>query len=330
MVTRWLVLGLGVLALTVPALMITGTRLVEPAGGQWVRLVAFTPHAIVLYLLALVLLLVALVAGRGAWRRAGGWSCVLVVPLLALHLFWVGGQYVGAEEVVEGTGRPFTVMSANLRFGQADPGRVVALALEHDADVVVLQEVTPRAEARMRKEGLARAYPFAEGQARSGVAGTMVFSVHRLSDVTALDTKFQGFSMRVRLPKDALTLLAVHPPPPTGDALEWRADHATIRRAAAATNGTTVVAGDLNATLDHMPLREFDGRGLKDAAELADSGWQPTWPASGEVSLLGVGVPPMLAIDHVLVDDSLAVVDTAAVSVPGTDHRALFATLVLE
>lgn len=330
MVTRWLVLGLSVLALMVSALMVTGARLVEPTGGQWVRLVSFTPYAALLYLLVLVLLVVALLAGSGAWRRASGWLCVLVVPLLGAHLFWVSGQYVGADQVVDGTGETFTVMSANLSFGQADPVRVVELALENDADVVVLQEVTPRSESRLRKAGLARAYPFAEGRARSGVAGTMVFSAHRLSEVTALDTKFQGFSMRVRLPKDALTLLAVHPPPPTGDALEWRADHATIRRAAAATNGTTVVAGDLNATLDHLPLRELDGRGLKDAAELADSGWQPTWPASGEVSLLGVGVPPMLAIDHVLVDDSLAVIDTAAVSVPGTDHRALLATLVLK
>jgi endonuclease/exonuclease/phosphatase (EEP) superfamily protein YafD len=36
-----------------------------------------------------------------------------------------------------------------------------------------------------------------------------------------------------------------------------------------------------------------------------------------------VPVPPLLAIDHVLLSDGLRSVDTETVTIPGTDHRAL-------
>ena len=326
---RWLVLGLGVVALLTPGLVITGARLLEPPGGRWIRLVSFTPHAIVLYTLALLLLMLTLAAGRGAWRRTSALTCVLVVPLLALHLYWVSSLYVGQRQALDGQGQPFTVMSANLSIGDADPAQVVELAVEHEVDVVVLLEITKDAEAGLREAGLQEAFPHVAGTAAWGVTGTMVFSTRALSEVTALDTKFEGFSMRVLMPGRTIDLVAVHPVRPLEDAREWQADHATIRHAAVAARGPTLVVGDLNATLDHQPMRELDGRGFQDAAALVNSGWQPTWPASGEVSIFGIRVPSMLQIDHVMVDDAFGVVDTEAVSIRGTDHRAVFATLAV-
>jgi endonuclease/exonuclease/phosphatase (EEP) superfamily protein YafD len=326
---RWLLLGLVVVALVAPALVLTGTRLFEPSGGLWIQLVSFTPHAIVLYTLALLLLLVAVVAGRGAGRRTSAWLSVLVLPFLALHLFWVSSLYVGSQEASDGEGETFTVMSANLSYGDADPARVVELTTDREADVVVLLEITDDGLEDLREAGLGKALPNVAGAAAGGVFGTMVFSRYPLSEVTALETKFAGFSMRVRLPAGTIDLVAAHPVRPMGDAAAWQADHATIRSAAVSAIGPTVIAGDLNATLDHQPIRELQGRGFQDAAELANSGWQPTWPASGEESLFGVPVPPVLQIDHVLVDDGFSVADTEAVSIQGTDHRAVFATLAL-
>ncbi len=75
-------------------------------------------------------------------------------------------------------------------------------------------------------------------------------------------------------------------------------------------------------------LRELEGRGYVDAATSADAGWQPTWPADGQVRVGGVAVPPLLALDHVLINEVLHVVSTEAVAIEGTDHRALVAELV--
>lgn len=157
----------------------------------------------------------------------------------------------------------------------------------------------------------------------------MVFATYELSEVESLNTTFGGYVMTVGTPDETITLIAVHPHPPTSDARPWRADHAVVRRAAAAADGPVVIAGDFNATVDHEPMRELQGRGFVDAAEQAKSGWQPTWPAADEMSLLGIPVPSILAIDHVLLTDELVASDTESVTIQGTDHRALLVELAM-
>ena len=66
---RWLLSAMVVIAVLVPAMMITAARIVGPDGGRWVRLVSFTPYALLLYGVALLLLIVAVVAGHDAVRR---------------------------------------------------------------------------------------------------------------------------------------------------------------------------------------------------------------------------------------------------------------------
>ncbi len=65
---RWLLLGVLTTLVLVPALLLTTARLLDLPGGTWVRLVAFTPYALVLYAAALLLLLLAWWRGRGFWR----------------------------------------------------------------------------------------------------------------------------------------------------------------------------------------------------------------------------------------------------------------------
>lgn len=79
--------------------------------------------------------------------------------------------------------------------------------------------------------------------------------------------------------------------------------------------------GDFNATLDHAELRRLLDTGYRDAAEVAGEGLSLTWPA-GRPRL-----PPLVAIDHLLVDERLAVRRVRVIDVPGTDHRAVFASL---
>jgi endonuclease/exonuclease/phosphatase (EEP) superfamily protein YafD len=90
-----------------------------------------------------------------------------------------------------------------------------------------------------------------------------------------------------------------------------------------------VIAGDLNATMDHVPMRALVGSGFADAATQADSRWQPTWPADGQVSRFGFALPSLVPIDHVLVKGALRAVRTESVEIDGTDHRALVAVVGL-
>ena len=92
---RWLLLGLLLTAVLVPAFLLTYDRLMDPQGGAWVRLLAFTPYALALYALAFLLLLLAWWRGRGFWRGAARLLVVVSLVGMLLHAFWASGPYVG-------------------------------------------------------------------------------------------------------------------------------------------------------------------------------------------------------------------------------------------
>jgi endonuclease/exonuclease/phosphatase (EEP) superfamily protein YafD len=326
---RWFVLGLLVTMLLVPAVLLTFARAVEPAGGAWVRLVAFTPFATLLYAGSALLLVLAWLRGRGAWRVLARSGVVLALLGVVVHAVWASGPYVGPSPAVaaERSSSTLRVLTANLQLGEADTARVVELAVAQHVDVLALQEVTPAALARLRAAGLTRAFPHVAGRAADGPAGTMVFATRRLGAVERVPTGFGTWQVTVRGRGGPVHVLAVHARPPIGDASDWRADQQAVRAAARALDGPTVLAGDFNATMDHAPMRELVGRGYADAATQARSQWQPTWPAAGEVSRFGLGVPSLLPIDHVLSRQRMVALSTRTFTVAGTDHRALLAVL---
>lgn len=91
--------------------------------------------------------------------------------------------------------------------------------------------------------------------------------------------------------------------------------------AAEAANGTVIVGGDFNSTFDMQPFRALLTNGYADAARQAGSGRNFTYPANKLY-------PPVLGIDHVLTRNATAV-STATMELPGTDHRALLATVMV-
>lgn len=81
-----------------------------------------------------------------------------------------------------------------------------------------------------------------------------------------------------------------------------------------------VLAGDLNATVDHAFMQDLGG--CTDAALQAGAGGLSTWPTSTHTPLLGA------AIDHVLVDTATwTSTGVDLVEITGSDHRALLVTL---
>ena len=326
--SRLLVVLLLVLLL-VPAGGLTVARFAEPDGARWVRLVSFTPFAIPLYAVAAVLLIGLAWKARGPVRWLSRLLLVGAVVALSMHAYVASGPYVGGSAAAAQTGTSVRVMTANLGHGEADPARVMGVAVGNDVDLLVLQEVTPAALGALASAGLDQAFPFHAGEPGEGTIGPMVFSTTEVTDASRLDTTYGSWSVRTSLADQEVELLAVHPHAPVGDAVAWRQDHQAVLRAAAELGAKALVVGDFNATMDHRPMRALVGRGLSDAATEANAGWQPTWPSEGEVGVLGFDVPSLLPIDHVLVGAEIRATRTESVTIPGTDHRALVATLVL-
>jgi endonuclease/exonuclease/phosphatase (EEP) superfamily protein YafD len=304
--------------LLVPGVVLTLVRLLDPWGGLWVRVEAFTPFGIAAYGVALVVVLIRFAVAR---RWATGIAVAAVAIGLVLHLAWFAPMISGANPPPSEGAEPLRVMVANLYAGQTDGLDVVRTASEEDVDVLVATEVTPAALDRMERAGLDSLFGHRAGRPDPGVKGTMVFASVRLGRASRLGTTWDSW----RVPMGKHTLFAVHPHPPT-DLAKWRRDHYVIR-AAVTDEQPDLVAGDFNATPDHQPMRALSEAGYRSASELANEGWQPTWPAVAGASLLGISVPNVVDIDHVLVGHSFAAISTHTIDIPESDHRALVAEL---
>ncbi|MCW2761814.1 MAG: hypothetical protein JWR85_2015, partial [Marmoricola sp.] len=241
----------------------------------------------------------------------------LVVQGLALAPLYDGGSAGRAD---------LTVMTANLEFGRGDAVTVVRTVASEKVDVLVLEEVNPRALNSLRTAGLAELLPHQLGEARWDASGTMVFSRHPLDTPRPFRLGNTGLDVRVRAPQP-FRLLAVHAAQPVGWPKPWANDMRAVLQRSASTvdQGPTIVAGDFNATRDHEQLRAVLDTGLRDAAEQAGSGWQPTWPSRYREGWYR----PVIAIDHVLTSHQYEAISTSTVEVARTDHLALVVQLRL-
>lgn len=285
-------------------------------GHPLVALMSFTSYAAAT---AIVPVAVALVARE--WVVAVVAGLALAALALAVLPRALDGPRLagpGAE------GRPLVVMTANLRFGEADARDVVRLVREHDVDVLSLQELTPEAVEQLDAAGARRLLPARALRPLPSASGTGLMARGRLR---ALAVPPPGAAEQLRaalaLPGGGeLGLVAVHPFPPLSArrVREWQA---VLRALPAPAQGgrPQVLAGDFNATLDHRDLRRVLERGYTDAADATGDGLRTTFPAQRRLG--------SITIDHVLVPATILVRRVTVVAVADSDHRALIAELVL-
>ena len=321
---RVLVFWSVLIVLLAPAATLTFARAVEPDGGFWIRLEAFTPLALALYAAAAVLLALRILVRR-RWHSAGtrltGGVLLLAVGGLALHAWWFAPLVTGANPPAAQGADPVVVMSANVARGHGDAVEVVRTAMEEDVDLLVLQEITTAELADMERAGLDDLLPYRVGEPGLGSNDVMVFARTELTPVAPDPTWPDGWVVAW----GDLTVVAAHPHAPTEPDL-WRSAHDALH-AVVVDREADLVVGDLNATADHAPVRALADAGLRDVGELANQGWQPTWPSSGAVDVLGVPVPSLAQIDHVLVGPRLAAISMHTRDIPGSDHRAVIAVV---
>jgi endonuclease/exonuclease/phosphatase family metal-dependent hydrolase len=226
------------------------------------------------------------------------------------------------------TGRPLRLVSLNMLHGRADPATVVALAERVDADVLALSEVTPEAVAGLADAGVDDLFPHAHvvlaGEGQPPGAGGALWTRLDIRERSVVPGRFRQPAARLAvLGTRDVEVTAVHTHPPTGSrarVAHWEED--LTRLPDPADDVLRVLAGDFNATPDHVAFRRLLGRGWLDAARVAGQALRPTWSP--------VRFPlPRLTIDHVLVDPRIGVAALQVVHVPGSDHRALVADLRL-
>lgn len=274
------------------------------------------------------------VAGRAGLRRPGrrlplALAAVLALGAAAQAAVLVGRGVDGSGPGPAGDGE-LVVLSFNT-FGVVGPEDLTALVQQQDADLVVLAETsgaTARAAARALTDAGRPTTALAADSASTRVEGVALLvrdSLGAYSPTSAgLPATELGTFAAVRGGASAASpgvVVAAHTRAPSAESSmpDWRAHAAGVADVCRTTPGV-VVAGDLNATLDHPGLADL-GPCVDAAAEVGAAGLG-TWPAD---------VPRVLAapIDHVLVDGRAWRVTAFGVldRVGASDHRPVVAHL---
>lgn len=291
------------------------------------QILAFrAPLALFLGVAALIWTVIALFPRR--WGIAAGVAIVLGVASL-------GNASVLMVRGSDGTlpDGDLTVLVWNTQGGATPPDEVAQLVIETGADIVSLPEMDEDAVAAVARIVAADGRRMTPHTTRGDTGDSWIptsllvsedLGEYRLDEAAGSTPGLPSGVWR-SLDGSGPTVVAAHPLPPLpGTMDEWRAG---LRWVAEQCDGPDViVAGDLNATVDHLSgLGVGDalvGR-CDDAATEAGGAAAGTWPST---------VPTWIAapIDHVLAGSAWTVRGTRVITSPahGTDHRPIVAVLV--
>lgn len=313
---RWLRIGILVLLIIVllGCLLVVGLRTFGVSRGLAIPLVALTPYVFVVALVGLV------VAGLiRSWVPAG-----LFALCAALVAWWWVPAFVGKSIPAERPGP--VVMTANLRFGQANPEQIVNLVRENHIQILAVEELTPSAIDGLQRAGLSTLLPNEYLNPRSAAAGSGIYSSLTLTDRSQINgTYFPTLVAKVQFGAQPVTVIVVHPVAPrTSPSFDsWRMALQQIANYSESVSGAVVMLGDFNATRDHEPFRAIEAKGYTDAATVYGAGLFRTWSTVPVMS--GLPAWPFVGIDHVLERNTGWGTPTkvTAYDVSNTDHRSV-------
>ncbi len=143
--------------------------------------------------------------------------------------------------------------------------------------------------------------------------------------VVSIDQRPLVVQTTVRLPSGLLSLWVVHTIAPLPSSFaSWQGQFTALERLLR-TRGPThlLVVGDFNATWGNRGFRNLLGAGMTDAAAARGNAFEMTWSQT-----MGP-LPTLVRIDHVLTGSGLAVTRITTEPGPGSDHRALVATVAV-
>ena len=290
--------------------------------SPFAQLAAFRPTL----LTGLLVLAVGATVAAGVRKR--GWTLAVgLLAVAAVGIVMVAPRALAGVTVPEPDAptRPaLTVLTFNTYEGQADVDALATLIRDTKPDLIALPESAGRFRDKLAP--LVPDYRFSPSQERGrDVQGVTAAVRSDLGDVAVQVDRSTGFpSVTVSGGGlGTLRFVAFHSVAPTPGAVpQWRSDLAAVGRwCADAQSGPVIVAGDFNSTLDHSVFRSAT-TGCTDAAERAGEGLVGTWP-SRSPRWLGT------QIDHVLVRGGITPETLSVHDIPGSDHRAVLARLLL-
>lgn len=325
----WMV-TFGVIAVMVLRMMPNGLD-----GKRYIPLiVAFVPWMAVL---SAVILLISLISRRRV-------LAVISVLCLVMQLVWHAGflyprfslssaaRTAVTAATVSVDDRYARLMTLNTRNGQADAAQIVQTVREQHVEVLALQELNSSMISRLNEAGIRELLPYSvvantSSSDNGGVNG--LWSAAPMSERTGDLIPIEASSIpaaSIDFDGTVIRFGSVHPfsPRPSNQGL-WDRGLGSISQLRE-DDHTFVLMGDFNATWDHASFRYLLGGRFVDAGENAGEWFHMTYPANKKLFSV-IPVPAAVEIDHIVHDRGVVVGDLDAVTVSGSDHKALLGTL---
>jgi len=286
-----------------------------------------------LLLLGLILLLIRPIRGIAA--------CLVVLALIgaAANGAVVASRGTGTDTLPDKTAHSVRVMTWNTAGSNATSADTIAkAAVAADADIVSLPETTiatgEKVAVEMRQLGHRMwAYHTQYGEHGWDASSTTLLISPRLGTYSVIESSADGSSNTSTVPSvvampvsgDGPIVVAAHAVAPRQDYMDrWRHDLQWIADQCSAQN--VIIAGDFNATLDHLTGFGTDGGTMgrcHDTASVTGNGGVGTWPTS----LPALAGSP---IDHVMATSAWKATGSLVLQSldrSGSDHRPLIVQL---
>jgi endonuclease/exonuclease/phosphatase family metal-dependent hydrolase len=270
------------------------------------------------------------------------WFAVLAALLvMGVQCWWQAPYVVPSQSLpraaIEATAQPHydksdayaRVMTANVYKGRANPRAIVDLVRDERVEVLTLQETTPHFVQALEQAGIDQYLPYSQVASSDGKYGNALFAASPIDspsddDVDSSASFMPGGSIAFNNGRTSVRFISVHTTSPRpGRWGRWRDSLDEVAMMRSKTDRRMVLMGDFNATTDHTPLRNVMGTRFRDAAMASGHGFVWTWPDGMPY------VPRVVGIDHILIDQGVAVGQVRSVPVEDSDHAALLATIAV-
>jgi len=231
-------------------------------------------------------------------------------------------------------------MTFNVGNGLADPGRLAALLLETEADIVGLQELAG-VQAELLADVLGGLYPYQvlvpTGFSGKGLLSRFPFVHH---EQLQLYPGRPDLRAAVDIHGSSLGVFVVHPPPPRLSGSRITFDTATLAQLdsladLAIAHAPSVLLGDFNMTRRNPRHARFVAAGLADAFAVAGTGRGWTLPvrlghaARFRHRLHGLPLRPVARVDYIWYTPPLRAEAAWVGQDAGSDHLPVLARLAL-
>ena len=297
------------------------------------QFVSFRGSAVAVAGVCVILLMLVALFSR-TFRRLGSSLALMLLAFALVGAAVLATRGFGDASFAAKGKSDITVMSWNTLGDAPGADTIADLALQSGADIVALPETTKATALAVADRMKAAGRPMwahtiafdqiSKSRSTSVLTSTRLGTYHPVDNVGTTST----LPTVVLSPDDGSgpTIVATHPVSPMPDEMgNWKADLKWLSTICERKN--VIVAGDFNATLDHLAGLGADASHTlgkcTDAALKSGNGAVGTWPAKVPAIF---GTP----IDHVMVTDDWRVTGMRVVQSldkAGSDHRPIVVQL---